>query len=169
MESSLLVSSGCHRKAARRNEGSSHPLPAEPGAYVASRSWSGGLGLWSDYTWRILFIARGQQLNLVLRHLTGQVHDLNSKESYWIFPYFTIRRTFALLEIEDGKGRPVQTVPLNPSRIMFLELHCCLPENRETQFATSSPLCSNPCEICLYGFLNMIPFGAMSLTARRNA
>ena len=80
------------------------------GAYPCCR----GLGLGPDHTWRMLYIARGQKLNRVLRHSTGQAHDLNLEESYWIFPYFANHHTSALLEIENSNGRPVQTARIPP-------------------------------------------------------
>jgi hypothetical protein len=55
----------------------------------------------------------------------------------WLIPAFSQNavnhHTFALLEIENSNGRPVQTVVLNPSRFRFFGLHSCLPENRATR------------------------------------
>src|SRR6266446_1773595 len=89
------------------------------------------------HIWRMLYIVRGDDLNVMLQSWLGGEEAFEAGECYLICPYFKNRHTFGLLEILTLEEKHLRTVHLNPTQHMFFGLHTCFPDNHQTRVVSA--------------------------------
>src|SRR6266478_1128746 len=110
------------------------------GGYIYCR----GKGLDPNHIWRMLYIVRGEDLNLVLQRWLKPGKTFERGKCYLVFPYLRSRHAFAALEICDLNEKHLMTLQLIPCAHMFLGLHTCFPDTRQTQvFSTRQEAAAN--------------------------
>jgi len=90
-----------------------------------------------EHIWRMLYIVRGDDLNVVQQSWLGGEEAFEAGECYLICPYFKNRHTFGLLEIFNLDEQHLRTVHLNPTKHMFFGLQTCFPDNHQTHVVST--------------------------------